>query len=66
MESIKGTVEQIVFHNKSNGYTVAKLEVDGDEVTVVGNFDEINAGEYLKLTGFEIISIVTGPRRRRL
>ncbi len=52
MESLKGTVEQIVFRNKSNGYTVATLEVDGDMVTIVGNFDDINTGEYLKVTGY--------------
>ncbi len=52
MESLKGTVEQIVFRNTTNGYTVANIEVDGEDVTVVGIFDEINPGEYLKLTGY--------------
>lgn len=52
MESIKGTVEHIVFRNTSNGYTVAHFDIDGDLVTVVGNFDELNHGEYLKLTGY--------------
>ena len=52
METIKGTVEHIVFRNSSNGYTVAHFDIDGDLVTVVGNFDELNHGEYLKLTGY--------------
>jgi exodeoxyribonuclease V alpha subunit len=52
METIKGTVEHIVFRNNSNGYTVAHFDIDGDLVTVVGNFDELNHGEYLKLTGY--------------
>jgi len=52
MESIKGTVEHIVFRNTSNGYTVAHFDIDGDLVTVVGNFDELNHGEYLKLNGY--------------
>ncbi|MDO9493454.1 ATP-dependent RecD-like DNA helicase [Acetobacterium sp.] len=52
MESIKGTVEHIVFRNTSNGYTVAHFDIDGDLVTVVGNFDELNHGEYLKLSGY--------------
>ncbi|MDP2843276.1 MAG: helix-hairpin-helix domain-containing protein, partial [Acetobacterium sp.] len=52
MESIKGTVEHIVFRNTSNGYTVAHFDIDGDLVTVVGNFDELGHGEYLKLTGY--------------
>lgn len=28
------------------------MDIDGDSVTVVGNFDELNHGEYLKLTGY--------------
>jgi len=52
METIKGAVEHIVFRNSSNGYTVAHFDIDGDLVTVVGNFDELNHGEYLKLTGY--------------
>ncbi|MBC3805682.1 ATP-dependent RecD-like DNA helicase [Acetobacterium fimetarium] len=52
METIKGTVEHIVFRNNNNGYTVAHFDIDGNLVTVVGNFDELNHGEYLKLTGY--------------
>jgi exodeoxyribonuclease V alpha subunit len=52
MEIIRGTVEHIVFRNTKNGYTVAHFDVDDEMVTVVGNFDELNHGEYLKLTGF--------------
>lgn len=52
METIKGTVEHIVFRNSSNGYTVAHFDSEGQMVTVVGNFEELNQGEYLKLTGF--------------
>ena len=52
METIKGTVEHIVFRNNNNGYTVAHFDIDGNLVTVVGNFDELNHVEYLKLTGY--------------
>ncbi|KNZ42512.1 ATP-dependent RecD-like DNA helicase [Acetobacterium bakii] len=54
METIKGAVEHIVFRNSSNGYTVAHFDIEGDMVTVVGNFEELNLGEYLKMTGFWI------------
>ncbi|MBK5245570.1 MAG: ATP-dependent RecD-like DNA helicase, partial [Eubacteriaceae bacterium] len=54
METIKGTVEHIVFRNSSNGYTVVHFDIEGDMVTVVGNFEELNHGEYLKLTGYWI------------
>ena len=40
METLKGTVDHIIFHNDKNGYTVADFDVDGQLVTVVGNFEE--------------------------
>lgn len=52
METLKGTVDHIIFHNDKNGYTVADFDVDGQLVTVVGNFEELKEGEFLKLTGF--------------
>ncbi|WKY46984.1 ATP-dependent RecD-like DNA helicase [Eubacteriaceae bacterium ES3] len=52
MESLKGTVEHIVYRNDSNGYTVAHFDIDGELITVVGNFEELNHGEFLKLTGY--------------
>ena len=52
METLKGTVDHIIFHNDKNGYTVADFDVDGQMVTVVGNFEELKEGEFLKLTGF--------------
>jgi exodeoxyribonuclease V alpha subunit len=52
METLKGTVEHIVYRNSQNGYTVAHFDIDGDLITVVGNFDELNHGEFLKLTGY--------------
>ena len=52
METLKGTVEHIIFHNDKNGYTVADFDVAGQLVTAVGVFDELQEGEFLKLTGF--------------
>ena len=51
METVTGYVEHIVFRNEENGYTVFHLENDDGEVTCVGNFNFINEGEMLELTG---------------
>jgi exodeoxyribonuclease V alpha subunit len=51
-ESLEGTVEQILFYNPDNGYTVCKFSLeDGRQLTVVGSFPPLSAGEKLKLTG---------------
>ena len=48
---IEGTIEDIVFRNESNGYTVAKLNTSDGEVTIVGNAAIINLGEAVKVQG---------------
>ena len=51
VETVTGYVGHIVFRNEENGYTVFHLENDDGEVTCVGNFNFINEGEMLELTG---------------
>ena len=54
MESIKGTVERIVFRNEENGYVVARISSnnhDEDLTTIVGNIASINIGENYELKG---------------
>ena len=46
-----GTIEDIVFRNDENGYTVAKLEKDGSLVTVVGKFIDVQIGATVSLEG---------------
>ena len=36
MEEIKGIVEDIIYKNEDNGYTIAKLDDSKDTITVVG------------------------------
>lgn len=49
---IRGTVEQIVFYNQENGYSVLRLSSDeGAEVTATGTFPNIGLGEEVILTG---------------
>ncbi len=50
-ETINGTVEDIIYNNSENGYTVFSVENDGDEVVCVGTLPDIHTGENVKLTG---------------
>lgn len=51
MEEMKGYVEHIVFRNEDNGYTVFQLKSEDGEVTCVGTFPYLQAGELLQVTG---------------
>ena len=49
---IEGTVENVLFKNESNGYTVLDLDAGGELITVVGEIGDIEEGEGLILEGF--------------
>lgn len=51
METITGTVGQILFRNEENGYTVFLLCSEGKKNTVVGTYFTISEKEYLKVHG---------------
>ena len=51
MTSVKGYVDRIVFRNEENGYTVLSLELEDKNLTIVGNFNYINEGEYISAEG---------------
>ena len=36
LELLEGTVSAVIFQNEENGYTILRLDVRGEEVTVVG------------------------------
>ena len=50
--TVEGTVENVIFHNEENGYTVLLLTVEGEEepVTVVGCIPCAAAGEGMTVT----------------
>lgn len=43
-ESIRGTIEHIIFRNEDNGYTVFSLQMKGREMTCVGYLDSAEMG----------------------
>ncbi len=49
--ALTGTIEDIVYRNEENGYTVARLEKDDSVVTVVGKFIDVKIGAQVTLDG---------------
>ena len=53
MEEYTGTIREMIFHNKENGYTVAVFESEEEAFTIVGNIPQASAGKsYLIRGGF--------------
>ena len=61
--TIEGTVENVVFQNQENGYTVLSLLTDQGEVaTVVGCIPFAAAGESMTVTGVWVNHPTYGPQ----
>ena len=52
MSKISGTVEDIVYHNEDNGFTVMTVAIGDELITVVGETPSIGEGEEILATGF--------------
>ncbi|MEE3378450.1 MAG: helix-hairpin-helix domain-containing protein, partial [Lachnospiraceae bacterium] len=50
-ETRKGIIDHIIYRNEENGYTVFVLIAEGKELTCVGFFQSVNAGESIEVTG---------------
>ena len=48
---IKGELKELIFQNDVNGYTIGVLDIDDEELTVVGYLPFISIGDNLKLIG---------------
>jgi len=48
---LKGEIKEIIFQNEINSYTIAVLENETEEITVVGYLPFITIGDSLKLEG---------------
>jgi exodeoxyribonuclease V alpha subunit len=52
VENLEGTVEQIVYYNPDNGYTVCRFAPEGGEkLTLIGSFPPLSPGEVLRVSG---------------
>nr|WP_256436412.1 hypothetical protein [Alkalibacter rhizosphaerae] len=38
MDKISGTIENIIYHNEINNFTVMDLDAGGKMITITGNF----------------------------
>ncbi|MCS7280088.1 MAG: ATP-dependent RecD-like DNA helicase [Desulfobacterota bacterium] len=54
MVVIEGQVERITYRNESDGYTVAKIKIKGENslVTIVGYISSLACGEILRVKGY--------------
>lgn len=51
LETLRGCVEHIIFHNSENGYTVLELTADGGPVTAVGVLADVGEGTMIEAEG---------------
>jgi len=64
LERLEGTVDAIIYRNEENGYTILRLDVHGEEVTVVGAMPGVAPGEYLTVQGRWTRHPTYGPQMR--
>lgn len=48
---LRGSVEDIIFRNTQNGYSVLTLDCDGIVTTAVGSMTDVSVGDNLRLVG---------------
>ncbi len=50
-EVYEGTVDEIIYQNEENGYTVMEFYTEEKDITVVGFFSYVFEGDHLKISG---------------
>ena len=61
--TVEGTVENVIFQNEENGYTVLNLLTDqGELITVVGCIPCVAAGEGMTVSGVWVNHPSYGPQ----
>ena len=51
LDCVEGFIENIIFRNEDNGYTVFNIIFNGEEITCVGSLSYVSAGEYIVARG---------------
>ena len=51
MERVKGYIDHIIYQNRENGYGVLSFITEEEELTCVGFFKNVEAGETLEISG---------------
>lgn len=64
MAHTEGYVERIVYRNEENGYSVLTLMEGAKEVCLVGFFPEVSEGEYMEVTGEQVVHPMYGEQMK--
>ncbi len=51
LTTIKGLIQEVIYRNDENNYTVVLVEVNDEFITATGKFPIINEGEWVELNG---------------
>jgi len=51
LTTIKGIIQEVIFRNEDNNYTVVLVDVNKEFITATGRFPIINEGEWVELNG---------------
>ena len=60
METVQGYIDHFIYRNELNGYGVAELQTEDEELICVGFFQGIDQGENVKITGQYVEHAVYG------
>ena len=61
---LEATIEDIIFQNQENGYTVCTIDYEGEEISCVGEMSGIYAGEEVKIVGSWSVHPIYGKQIR--
>ena len=56
LTTIKGLIQEVIYRNDDNNYTVVLVEVNDEYITATGKFPIINEGEWVELNGKFILN----------
>ncbi|MGL5677591.1 MAG: SF1B family DNA helicase RecD2 [Cellulosilyticaceae bacterium] len=59
---IEGIIEDIIYQNEENGYTVCTVDYDGEELSCVGAMPGIHPGEEVRVVGSFVVHPVYGKQ----
>lgn len=66
LETLRGVLDHITYHDESSGFTIARLvtEGEGKPIVIVGNLSALNLGETLEIRGRWTTHPQYGPQFR--
>jgi len=60
--NIKGQIEDIIYHNEENGYTVCNINVNNDIIVAVGTLPFISSGDIIEAEGNMVNHAIYGEQ----